>query len=142
VRGQVVVVGATASGTGDRFATPFDPGVEIFATAIGNLLAGDGLTRNGRGTDAAIAIVLPAAAVLLLALRPLWLAIALTTLTFMSWMLALVIAFDAGYWLVSGGSTGVPIRGSPPAACGEFQTTNWHSRIALDREPTPTTERV
>jgi hypothetical protein len=56
-------------------------------------------------------------------------------------MLALVIAFDAGYWLVSAGSTGVLIRGSPPAACGEFQTTNWQSRIALDRKPTPTTER-
>ena len=61
VRGQVVVVGATATGTGDRFATPFDrvtPGVEIFATAISNLLAGDGLIRDGvtRGIDAVVAV--------------------------------------------------------------------------------------
>ncbi len=91
VRGQVVVLGATATGTGDRFATPFDrvtPGVEIFATAISNLIAGDGLVRDGttRAIDAAIAVALPGIAVLLLALRPFWLAIVLTTLAFLAWI--------------------------------------------------------
>jgi CHASE2 domain len=50
--------GATASGTGDRFATPFDrvtPGVEIFATANSNLLAGDGWP--GRGELAGVELV-------------------------------------------------------------------------------------
>ena len=94
VRGQVVVVGATATGTGDRFATPFDPvmpGVEIFATAISNLLAGDGLVRDSitRGADAVIAVALPAAAVLLLALSPLWLAVTLATAVFVAWVVAL-----------------------------------------------------
>jgi adenylate cyclase len=98
LRGQVVVVGATATGTGDRFATPFDrvmPGVEIFATAISNLLAGDGLVRDRviRGTDAVIAVALPAATVLLLALSPPWLAIAVTRAAFVAWIAALVIAF-------------------------------------------------
>ena len=49
VRGKVVVVGVTAAGAADAFATPFDrvaPGAEVFATAIGNLLAGDGLART------------------------------------------------------------------------------------------------
>jgi adenylate cyclase len=117
VRGQVVVVGATATGTGDRFATPFDrvtPGVEIFATAISNLLAGDGLTRDGitRGIDAVIAVALPAAAVLLLALRPLWLAIVLTTSAFVAWIVALVVAFTQGYWL----SFAIPAAAAVPVA--------------------------
>jgi adenylate cyclase len=104
VRGQVVVVGATATGTGDRFATPFDrvmPGVKIFATAISNLLAGDGLVRDRvtRGTDAVIAVALPAAAMVLLALSPLWFAIALTTAAFVAWIAALVVAFNEGFWL-------------------------------------------
>src|SRR5262249_49146409 len=37
VRGQVVIVGVTAAGAADAFATPFDrvaPGAEVFATAI------------------------------------------------------------------------------------------------------------
>src|SRR5262245_6012953 len=58
VRGQVVLLGATAIALGDTFATPFDrmvPGVEIFATAISNVLAGDGLIRTNaiRRADAA-----------------------------------------------------------------------------------------
>ena len=134
VRGQVVVVGATAAGTGDRFATPFDritPGVEIFATAISNLLAGDGLTRDGvtRGIDATVAVVLPVAAVLLLALRPLWLAIALTTFTFVAWLLALIVAFDEGYWL----SFAVPAAAAVPVAVTYGIGRLWVEQRAVER---------
>ena len=41
LRGHVVVVGATGTGVGDRFNTPFSstlPGVEVLATAVDNLL--------------------------------------------------------------------------------------------------------
>jgi adenylate cyclase len=134
VRGQVVVVGATASGTGDRFATPFDritPGVEIFATAISNLLAGDGLTRDGvtRGIDATVAVVLPVAAVLLLALRPLWLAIALTTFTFVAWVLALIVGFNEGYWL----SFAVPAVAAVPVAVTYGIGRLWVEQRAVER---------
>jgi adenylate cyclase len=134
VRGQVVVVGATAQGTGDRFATPFDrvtPGVEIFATAISNLLAGDGLTRNRttRGIDAFIALVLPAAAVLLLALRSLWLAVALTTFTFVAWVLALIVAFNEGYWL----SFAVPAAAAVPVAVTYGIGRLWVEQRAVER---------
>jgi adenylate cyclase len=134
VRGQVVVVGATASGTGDRFATPFDritPGVEIFATAISNLVAGDGLTRDRvtRGIDAAIAVALPIAAVLLLALRPLWLAIALTTLTFVAWIIALIVAFNEGYWL----SFAVPAVAAVPIAVTYGVGRLWVEQRAVER---------
>jgi adenylate cyclase len=134
VRGQVVVVGATASGTGDRFATPFDrttPGVEIFATAISNLLAGDGLVRDRttRAIDAVIAIALPAAAVLLLSLRALWLAIALTTVTFLAWVLAVVVAFNEGYWL----SFAVPAAAAVPIAVTYGIGRLWVEQRAVER---------
>jgi adenylate cyclase len=134
VRGQVVVVGATAFGTGDRFATPFDrvtPGVEIFATAISNLLAGDGLIRDSltRGIDAAIAVALPVAAVLLLALRPLWLAIALTTSAFVAWVVALVVAFTQGYWL----SFAVPAAAAVPVAVTYGVGRLWVEQRAVER---------
>ena len=70
LRGQVVVVGMTAAGLGDTFATPFDrvaPGVEIFATAISNLLSGDTLARtpSTRRIDAVMAAGLPVAMIAL-----------------------------------------------------------------------------
>jgi adenylate cyclase len=139
VRGQVVVVGATAQGTGDRFATPFDrvtPGVEIFATAISNLLAGDGLTRDvaTRRIDAVIALLLPAAAVLLLAVRPLWLSIVLTTSVFVAWAIALVVAFDEGYWL----SFAVPAVAAVPVAVTYGIGNLWVEQRAVERFATQT----
>jgi adenylate cyclase len=134
VRGQVVVVGATATGTGDRFATPFDrvtPGVEIFATAISNLLAGDGLIRDGvtRGNDAVVAVGLASAAVLLLALRPLWLAIALATSAFVAWIVALVVAFTQGYWL----SFAIPAAAAVPIAVTYGVGRLWVEQRAVER---------
>ncbi len=49
--GRAVLIGATAQGLGDRFATPFGqniPGVEIIAGALDNLLEGHGLERSTR----------------------------------------------------------------------------------------------
>ena len=46
---KVVIVGVTAAGTSNSFATPFDrvaAGAEVFATAIGNLMAGDDRRRH------------------------------------------------------------------------------------------------
>jgi adenylate cyclase len=134
VRGQVVVVGATAQGTGDRFATPFDrvtPGVEIFATAISNLIAGDGLTRDAatRRIDALLAIALPAVAVLLLALRPLWLSMVLTTTVFVVWAIGLVVAFDEGYWL----SFAVPAVAAVPVAVTYGIGRLWVEQRAVER---------
>ena len=44
IRQRIVVIGATVTGGGDFFPTPFDPvlpGVEVISTAITHLLAGD-----------------------------------------------------------------------------------------------------
>lgn len=46
--GRVVLIGATALGVGDTFATPFAqalPGVEVLATSVANLIRGESLRR-------------------------------------------------------------------------------------------------
>ena len=72
LRDKIVVIGATVTGGGDTFSTPFDPvmpGVEIVATAIGHLMTGDGIRRDRftRGIDAVLAVVLTLLLVILLA---------------------------------------------------------------------------
>ncbi len=64
IQGRIVVLGATATGAGDFFPTPFDslmPGVEIISTAISHLVAADGVVRDRlvRIVDAVTTILLP-----------------------------------------------------------------------------------
>ena len=104
LRGQVVVVGMTAAGLGDTFATPFDrvaPGAEIFATAISNLLTGDTLARtpSTRGIDAAMAAGLPVAMIALMAMRRAAVGLAIAALVFVLWAAGVFLAFLNGYWL-------------------------------------------
>ncbi len=117
VRGQVVLVGATATALGDTFATPFDrvvPGVEIFATAVSNVLAGDGLIRTKavRTIDASTAVLLPAITILLMAMRRTTLGLALAGIVLAVWLAAAFAAFRAGYWL----SIAVPLAAVVPVA--------------------------
>ena len=102
LRGKVVVVGVTAAGAADTFATPFDrvaPGVEVFATAIGNLLAGDGLARtpSTRRIDAAAAIALPVLMIALMAMRRPAIGLSLASLVFVLWLAGVFLAFVNGY---------------------------------------------
>jgi adenylate cyclase len=74
IRNRIVVLGATVNGGGDFFSTPFDrllPGVEVIATAIDHLVAGDGPLRDEsvRMADGVVAVLLPAVLVGLLAWR-------------------------------------------------------------------------
>jgi adenylate cyclase len=103
-RDRLVVLGMTAQGLGDTFATPFDrvvPGVEIFATAIGNLMSGDTLTRTPltRRIDAATALALPAALIALIAMRQATAGVALAALVLLLWAASVFVAFVKGYWL-------------------------------------------
>ena len=103
-RDKVVIVGVTATGASDLFATPFDrvaPGAEVFATAIGNLMAGDGLTRtpSTRRLDANIAIALPVLMIALMAMRGAATGLALAGLIFALWLGGVFLAFINGYWL-------------------------------------------
>jgi adenylate cyclase len=119
LQGQVVVVGMTAAGLGDTFATPFDrvaPGAEIFATAISNLLTGDTLarTRSTRGIDAAMAAGLPVAMIALMAMRRAAVGLAIAALVFVLWAAGVFLAFVNGYWL----SVALPLATSVPLLMG------------------------
>jgi adenylate cyclase len=119
LRGQVVVVGMTAAGLGDTFATPFDrvaPGVDIFATAISNLLSGDTLARtpSTRRIDAVMAAGLPVAMIALIAMRRAAVGLALAALVFLFWAGGVFLAFVNGYWL----SMALPLATSVPVIAG------------------------
>lgn len=116
-QGRIAVIGATAIGTSDTFATPFDPvlpGVEVLATAIGQLAGGQGLTRNTatRRVDAAAALTLSVVVVLLLSLRRIGLGMLLATLPVFAWLALTLAAFVYGYWL----SIAVPLTATAGAA--------------------------
>jgi adenylate cyclase len=104
LRGKVVIIGVTATGVSDSFATPFDrvaPGTEVFATAIGNLMAGDGLARtpSTRRLDAGIAIALPVLMIALMAMQGAATGFVLASLVFALWLGGVFLAFVNGYWL-------------------------------------------
>jgi adenylate cyclase len=134
VRGQIVVVGITASGEGDRFATPFErsmPGVEVFATAISNLVAGDGLIRNSftRRVDAWAGVGLAVGVVLLMAIPNPSMALALTAAMFALWLVLNFAAFREGYWL----GIAVPAAASVPVGIGFGVTRLWMAQRSARR---------
>jgi adenylate cyclase len=119
LRDQIAVVGVTAAGLGDTFATPFDrvaPGVEIFSTVISNLLSGDTLARtpSTRWIDAAMAAGLPVATIALMAMRRAAIGLALAALVFVLWTGGVFLAFVNGYWL----SMVLPLATSVPLVAG------------------------
>ena len=78
--GRVVVLGASASGAGDRFTTPFSarlPGSEHLATAIDNILSDRSLRRgtSARALDRLLTAVMALAAALLAGRRSPWLSL-------------------------------------------------------------------
>jgi adenylate cyclase len=116
---KVVVVGVTAAGAADSFATPFDrvaPGAEVFATAIGNLVAGDGLarTRFTRRIDAASAVALPVVMIALMGVRRAAMGFMLASLVFVLWLAGVFLAFVHGYWL----SVAAPLASVLPLTVG------------------------
>ena len=139
VRGKVVVVGVTATGAADAFATPFDrvaPGAEVFATAIGNLMAGDGLARtpSTRRIDAAAAVALPIVMIALMAMRRAAIGLMLATLVFVLWLAGVFLAFVHGYWL----SVAAPFAAALPltvgfAAARSIAERRAGTRIAAER---------
>src|SRR5258705_3179220 len=104
IEGRIVVLGATATGAGDFFPTPFDslmPGVEIISTAITQLVAGDGIVRDRpvRIVEALTTILLPMLLVGLLAWRRNAGGLLAIIAVVLAWAAANAFAFTHGIWL-------------------------------------------
>ncbi|QND63507.1 adenylate/guanylate cyclase domain-containing protein [Mesorhizobium loti] len=117
IRDRIVVIGATATGTGDVFPTPFDPilpGVEVISTAIAHLMAGDAIVRDQhvRLADAGFAVVLPMILVGLLAWRRNAGGLAAIAGVILIWFVVNMTAFSHHIWL----SAALPMTAAVPPA--------------------------
>lgn len=106
IRDHIVVVGATVTGGGDVFPTPFDPvlpGVEVISTAISHLMANDGLVRDRavRYVDFGFAVALPLILVGLLAWRRSAIGLVAMLAVTVIWLSVNFIAFRSGIWLAA-----------------------------------------
>jgi adenylate cyclase len=129
LEGKVVVIGSTATGGGDVFPTPFDPvlpGVEVMATAIGNVLHDEGLLRDYRVrvADAAIGIVSAAGVVSLLGWRR-------SGTALVSIFAALLLLAAINQWAFANGvwsSAALPLAAALPPAILFGATQLWLNR--------------
>ncbi|TWB62034.1 adenylate cyclase [Rhizobium sp. ERR 922] len=134
IRDHIVVIGATVTGGGDVFPTPFDPvlpGVEVIATSITHLIAGDGLVRdrNVRFIDLYFAVGLPLLVIALLS----WRRSAIGPITVLGvmlvWFAVNVSAFKHGIWL----SAALPIAATVPPMLLYGATQLWLDRRRATR---------
>jgi adenylate cyclase len=138
VKDRVVVVGATVTGGGDVFSTPFDPvlpGAEVLSTAITNLMTGDGLARDWRIrlADASIAGLLAIICVSLVSWRRNALGFTMIGAVVCIWGIGNFAAFANGIWL----SAALPLAAALPPVVVAGATQIWLDRrraTALDQE--------
>jgi adenylate cyclase len=117
IRNRIVVIGATATGGGDFFSTPFEPlmpGVEVVSTAITHLLAGDGVLRDQsvRIADGVAAVLLPVILVGLLAWRRSAAGLIAAAAVVLVWVVTVFLAFSSGILLsvaVPGAAAALPV---------------------------------
>jgi adenylate cyclase len=134
IRGRVVVIGATVTGGGDVFPTPFDPvmpGVEVVATAMTHLMTGDGLRRDRslRLADAVLAVVLALMLIGLLAWRHGALGLVGIVAILLIWLAGNFAAFAHGLWL----SASLPVAAAAPPAILFGAVQLWQNRLRAQR---------
>src|SRR5580692_11759006 len=129
IRNRIVVLGATVSGGGDFFSTPFDrllPGVEVISTAISHLVAGDGPLRDEsvRIADGVVAVLLPTVLVGLLMWRRSAVGLIAAAAVVLIWAATNFLAFSSGVVM----SAAVPVAAAamPVAFFGSLQL--WSGR--------------
>jgi adenylate cyclase len=115
IQDRIVVIGATVTGGGDVFSTPFDPimpGVEIVATAIGHLMTGGEMVRDRstRAVDAFLSVTLTLLLVGLLAWRRSAIGFLSIAAVLAVWIAGNYVAFSRGIWL----SAALPVAAAAP----------------------------
>jgi adenylate cyclase len=134
IANRVVLVGATVSGGGDVFPTPFDPvlpGVEVMATAITQILNGDGLIRNRdvRLADAVLGVILPIVLVGLLAWHRSALGLISVGAVILVWLFSNFYAFQQGIWM----SAVLPLAAAIPPTVLFGMAQLWLGRRRADQ---------
>jgi adenylate cyclase len=129
ISGRIVVIGATATGAGDVYPSPFDPvlpGIEVMSTAISHLASGDGLLRDRtvRLADAGIATLLPMLLVGLLAWRHGAGSLVAIAGVVLAWAALNIAIFANGIWL----SAALPMTAAGPAAIVFGAVQLWRDR--------------
>lgn len=136
--GKAVIIGVTATGLGDLFPTPFDqdlPGVEVIATAVGQLVDRPGLFRDGaiRSVEAWISIPIAALCAVFVVIFPISRGLIIGMIFLSVWIGTAWLAFPFGYWL----SVAVPLVGvAVPMTPAVFY------RYAKERYAATSSERV
>lgn len=131
---QIVVLGVSATGVGDRFGTPFDPilpGVEVQATGIANLIDGSSLIRSD---DTRLADAVAAFAVMILGLAAVaFLPLAPASIIFLSllagWIGLTFFFFGQGQWL----NGALPFAASLPPVVALIITRQLFDRFQSNR---------
>lgn len=134
IRDHIVVIGATVTGGGDVFPTPFDPvlpGVEVVSTSITHLIAKDGLIRDlgVRYLDLYFAVGMPLVIVGLLAWRRNTIGLVMVFCVVVAWLAINISAFKHGIWL----SAALPIAATVPPALLFGATQLWLGRRQAGR---------
>ena len=114
--GKAVILGFSAAGTGDLFASPFQgevPGGEIIATAISQLTGGPTLRYDSqtRGWDVAHAVALTVLCLVVMLRAPLVRAVPLALTVVLLSFGGLTFLFAQGLWL----SAALPLGAAVPA---------------------------
>jgi adenylate cyclase len=141
LRGKIVFLGATATGFGDRHATPFDPtmpGVEVHATFAANLLTGRLLRRDAAAWGASVLLGLLAAVAGCAAagLSSTLAATAATAVAALAMAAALQVAFSAGWWLdATTVSMCLVLGAGASAAAQRFQQRRRATNLARYQSP-------
>jgi len=133
-RDRIVVIGATVTGGGDVFPSPFDPvlpGVEVVSTAIAHLVSGGGLVRDRsvRLADAAIAVLVAMLLVGLLAWRRSAIGLAAMAAVVTALAAANIAAFSKGIWL----SAALPVAAALPPVMLFGAMQLWQNRLRAQR---------
>lgn len=137
--GRMVLIGANALGVGDTFVTPFSaalPGVEVLATVIANILAGDVLEHSTRalGWDLVAIVALGMVGFAMAQLPSRSLAMAATAGLLIAWFTVAQLAFTgATMWLSTALPSAAVLVNAAAAAVGR-SIVQRRMRRAAERE--------
>lgn len=141
--GKLVVLGYSATGTGDLFATPFDddvPGAEIIATTISQLIGGPTLRHNHatRFWDVVHAVLLLVVCLIVMLRAPLIRALPIGACFLVLSFAGVTYAFTQGLWL----SAAFPLVSAiPPMMLGGVYSLVQERRMARSSEKSLTSLR-